>query len=191
MQPWKTLTRQLVYHHSQYLSVENHVVQLPDGRTFTHWNWMITPDYVNVAAETRDGRWVCFRQMKYAIEGEALAPVGGYLEAGEDPLAAAQRELLEETGYTAEDWQFLGAYRVDASHGAGTSYFYLARGAHRVAEKHSDDLEEQELLLLHRTEVETALKSGEFKVLAWAAVMALALALARQESESTQMEKSQ
>jgi ADP-ribose pyrophosphatase len=44
-----------------------------------------------------------------------------------------------------------------------------------VAEIKADDLEEQQLLYLSRAEVESALTAGEFKVLAWAAVMALAL----------------
>jgi ADP-ribose pyrophosphatase len=175
MPPWKTLSRQTVYHHSQYLTVENHVVQLPDGRVFDSWNWMLTPDYVNVAAVTEDGRWVCFRQGKYGIEGLAFAPVGGYLEPGEDPLEAGKRELLEESGYTSDDWTFLGSYRVDASHGAGTGYFYLARNACFQGKAYSDDLEEQELLLLTTDEVRAGLLAGEFKVMAWAGIMALAL----------------
>ncbi|MFZ6029623.1 MAG: NUDIX hydrolase [Chloroflexota bacterium] len=175
MSSWKTLSRQIVYHHSKYLTVENHIVQLPDGRVFTDWNWMATPDYVNVAALTEDGRWICFRQGKYGIDGLALAAVGGYLEAGEDPLDAAQRELREESGYVSDDWTFLGSYRVDASHGAGTGYFYLARNARFEAKIASDDLEEQELLLLTHAEVEAGLRAGDFKVMAWAAIMALAL----------------
>jgi ADP-ribose pyrophosphatase len=101
--------------------------------------------------------------------------VGGYLEPGEDPLAAAKRELLEEMGYEAPDWTLLGRYVVDGNRGAGNACFYLARGARKVAEANADDLEEQELLMLTRGEVEAALLAGEFKVMSWAAVMAMAL----------------
>jgi hypothetical protein len=52
---------------------------------------------------------------------------------------------------------------------------FLASGARPVAEPDADDLEEQELLLLTRDEVETALFGGEFKVIAWSNVVALAL----------------
>ena len=86
-----------------------------------------------------------------------------------------RRELLEETGYTAPQWENLGAYRVDANRGSGMAHFFLARGAQRVAERDADDLEEQQLLELTRAEIELALRQGEFKVLAWAAIMALAL----------------
>jgi ADP-ribose pyrophosphatase len=175
MQPWKTLSRQTILDHSKWLRVENHTVQLPDGRVIPDWCWVIMPDYVNVAALTEDGRYVCFRQTKYTVPDTTLATVGGYLEPGEAPLAAAQRELLEETGYTAPEWLHLGSYPVHGNHGSEVAHFYLARQARQVAAPDADDLEEQELLLLTRDEVERALHAGEFKVLAWTAIMSLAL----------------
>jgi ADP-ribose pyrophosphatase len=175
MQPWKVRAREVVLSQPPYIVVENHTVELPDGRVIPEWAWVITPDFVNVAAVTEAGEWLCFRQTKYAVAGTALAPVGGYLEPGEDPLAAARREMLEETGYASDDWLALGSYAVDGNRGAGNGHLFLARGARRVADIHADDLEEQELLLLSRDEVAAALARGEFKVLPWAANMALAL----------------
>ena len=177
MKSWKTLSRRVLLDHSKFLVVEEHAVELPDGQVIDSWPWVITPDFVNVVAVTPDGLFVCFRQTKYGIEGTSLAPVGGFLEPGEVPLGAAQRELLEETGYEAEDWTALGCYRVDANRGAGIAHFYLARQAHRVGEPDSDDLEEQELMLLTLEEVQAALAAGDFKVLPWATVVSLALAL--------------
>jgi ADP-ribose pyrophosphatase len=175
MKPWKTLSRQTILNHSKFLVVENHTVELPDGRVISDWPWLITPDFVNVVAVTEGGQFLCFRQTKYAVGSLTLAPVGGYLESGEEPLAAAQRELLEETGYQATDWVSLGCYFVDANRGAGKANLFLALKAYRVAEPNADDLEEQELLYLSRAEMEAALASGEFKVLPWATAVALAL----------------
>ena len=53
-------------------------------------------------------------------------------------------------------------------------HLYLARQAHYVTPRDADDLEEQELLFLTRSEMEAALEQGHFKVLAWAAAVALA-----------------
>jgi ADP-ribose pyrophosphatase len=172
---WKTLRRETVYHHSKWLTVENHVISLPDGRVIDLWPWIISPDFVNIAVRTDDGRYLCFRQTKYAIEGTGLAPIGGYLEPGEEPLFAAQRELAEETGYEAHGWTLLGGFPVDGNHGAGRAYLYLASDARRVKDTVSDDLEDQEIVLLSETEVRSALVAGEFKVLSWATTMALAL----------------
>ena len=175
MQSWKMLSRRVLLNHSKYLVVEEHTVELPDGRVIENWPWLITPDFVNVVAVTEDGQFVCFRQTKYAIDGDSLAPVGGFLEPGEEPLVAAQRELLEETGYEAAEWIPLGHYRVDGNRGAGVGYFYLACGARRVAEATADDLEEQEMLLLSRANMEVALAECQFKALTWVAIVALAL----------------
>jgi ADP-ribose pyrophosphatase len=175
MDSWKTLARETVLDRGKFLRVEDHTVQLPDGRVIEQWPWVISPDFINVVAVTAADKFLCFRQVKYAVEGEALATVGGYLEPGEEPLAAAQRELLEETGYEAAEWIELGRYRVDANRGAGTAHFFLALHAHRIADRDADDLEEQELLLLDRAEVVAALEAGQFKALPWAAIVALAL----------------
>ena len=175
MQPWKTLSRSVVLDEKPWLVVERHQVELPDGRVISNWHWVIIPDYVNVIAVTEAGKFLCFRQVKYAIEGPTLGIVGGYINAGEEPLAAAKRELREETGYEAPLWTSLGTFRVDPNRGIAMGHLYLAQVARRVGEVIVDDLEEQELLLLSKTELEAALEAGEIKILAWAAAVAFAL----------------
>lgn len=175
MQEWKTISKKTILDHSKYLRVEEHEVELPDGKVIPDWPWLITPDFVNVAVVTDEGKFLVFRQTKYAVKGITLATVGGYLEPGEEPLPAAKRELLEETGYEADEWIDLGHYVTAGNRGAGHGHFYLAKGARKVGEIDSDDLEEQEMLLLSRPEVESALDACEFKVLSWAAIMSLAL----------------
>jgi ADP-ribose pyrophosphatase len=175
MQNWKTVSKKTLLTAGKWLSVESHAVELPGGQVIEDWPWIITPDYVNILAITTEGKALVFRQVKYAVEGDSLAPVGGYIEPGEDPQEAARRELLEETGFQASRWTFLGRYRVDANRGAGTGYMYLAQGAVAVAEPDADDLEEQRLLRIDLEEMRQALSDGEFKVLPWATVVALAL----------------
>ncbi len=176
MKSWKTLSRRQVLRRGKFLTLEDHDVELPDGRVIEGWPWLVMPDYVNVMAETPDGEFVCFRQTKYAIgEGTSLAPVGGYVEPGESPVAAARRELLEETGYEAAKWISLGSYVADGNRGGGTAHLFLARDARKTGMPGSDDLEDQELRLLKKRELEQALAAGEFKVLSWCANVALAL----------------
>ncbi len=175
---WKTLQRRPWLDTGPFLKVEAHDIQLPDGREIKDWPWVITPEYAVIAARDRQGRWLFFRQTKYAARGELLAPPGGFLEPGEDPMRAAHRELLEETGYTASEWKALGAYVIDANRGAGTAHLFMALDAEPATGSESgghDDLEEQELVLLSEDELRRALREGRFKVLAWAALVSLVL----------------
>lgn len=175
MKVWRTLSRHTVFDRPPRVSVEIHRVELPDGRIIEAWPWVVTPDYVNVVAVTDAGLFLVFRQTKYAVTGTTLAPVGGYLEPGEDPLSTARRELLEETGRESDRWTPLGSYVGDGNRGCGTGHLYLARDTRRVADSGADDLEEQQLLTLDRAEVEQALRTGQFKVMSWATAVALAL----------------
>lgn len=173
--PWQTISRRVMFDQSPWLVVEYHHVVLPDGRHIPDWSWVKTPDYINVVVLTEDGQYLCFRQRKYGVPEPMLALVGGYLKPGEEALTAAQRELREETGYISDEWVDLGHFLVDPNRGIATGNLYLARGAHKVCEIDSDDLEEQEIILLTRPELEQALAQGEFKILAWAAAVAFAL----------------
>lgn len=180
---WETVAGKTILDCGKFLRVESHAVKLPNGRIIPDWTWVIAPDAAIVLAVTDDSRFVCFRQTKYAVEGTTLAPVGGMLEPNEAPLVAARRELLEETGYEAPEWIDLGSYVLDPNRGVGTMHLFLALGAKPVAQPDSDDLEDQELLLLSRGEIEAALRAGEFKVMAWAAVVAMALNYLKETSE--------
>lgn len=173
--PWRTLSRHTVFGVNRFLSVELHAVELPDGRVIDDWTWLDLPDYAVILARTTEGRFLFFRQRKYAVPGLLLAPPGGHVEPAEAPLKAAQRELHEETGHEAPAWHSLGAYAVDSNRGAGTAHLFLALDAVKVAAPHADDLEEQELVALDRNELEQALNDGQLKVLPWAALVGLGL----------------
>ena len=175
IKPWKTLSKNTVLEFNNFLKVESHQVQIGNGTIIQDWPWIITPDFVNIITLTSKGEFICFHQTKYAVEGTSLAPVGGYIGQGEDPLEAARRELLEETGYSAPDWTFLGKYAVDGNRGSGQAWLYLAQNAQKISEPNADDLEDQEILFLSREQINQALKKGEFKVLPWVTALSLAL----------------
>lgn len=176
LQPWKTKSRRTLLNYSRFLKVEVHEVALPDGQIIDNWPWIIIPDAAIVVAKTKSGHYLCFRQTKYAVEDTTLAPVGGMVEKNEDPLAAAKRELVEETGYQAERWISLGSYALDPNRGVNVVNLFFAYEAEKVGSPSSDDLEDQDLLKLTRDEVLIALRKGEFKVLSWTAAFSMALA---------------
>ena len=74
------------------------VVSEDGGSVIDDWLFLEEVDAVNVAVQRAEGDFVVFRQRKYAIPGETLSPVGGFIDRGESPLSAAKREVLEELG---------------------------------------------------------------------------------------------
>lgn len=175
MNSWKKIDSRTALDLSPRLVVQLHTVQLPDGQTIPDWSWIITPDYVNVLAVTDAGLFLCFLQTKYAFQGTSLAPIGGYVASGENPLDAAKRELLEEAGYASDEWLGLGTFCVDGNRGAGNAHLFLATNCRCVQQPSEPDLEDQVLQLLPRREVASALFAGQFKALSWSATVALAL----------------
>jgi ADP-ribose pyrophosphatase len=178
MQPWKTITRRLILDHSKYLKVEAHDIRLPNGDIIRDWPWIITPDFVIIIVVNTCEEFIFFRQQKYSMDGVGLAPVGGYIDDGEVPIEAAQRELAEEIGYVSDSWVHLGSYPVDGNRGAGRAHLYLALNAVPSGSGSnllSDDLEDQEQVVLTRDDVKTAILRHEFKVLPWMAAVTLAL----------------
>lgn len=124
MQSWRTRSRRTLLDRSPWLSVESHVVELPDGRVIEDWPWLVGREFVNVLAVTEAGELLVFRQVKYAVDGTSLAPVGGYLDDGEDPLAAARREVLEETGLEVEVGEVLATVDLIERDGDRVRYHY-------------------------------------------------------------------
>jgi len=85
-----------------------------------------SPDWVNVIALTPDERVVLIRQWRHGAASPVVEIPGGMVDAGEDPLDAAKRELAEETGYVAERWTRLGAVNPNPALFSNRLYSYLA-----------------------------------------------------------------
>src|SRR5262249_34939560 len=126
-----------------------------------------------IFAETEDGRVITYRQYRHGPKRVCLAFPGGHIDPGESPLAAAKRELLEETGYEATEWQDLGGYTGNATQGGAVSHMFRAAGCRKVAAPDSDDLEETEILFLTRAELLQAAGRGEFPLLTQMALLAM------------------
>jgi ADP-ribose pyrophosphatase len=171
---WQVLGSEPVIEHP-FLKVSVQQVRLPDGRVIPDWHIVHTRDYVNVFALNEEGQALILEGYKHGLGRSSWQVVGGYLEEGEDPLRAAQRELLEETGYAAEDWRHLGSFVVDANRHVGTGHFYLARDARPAARPDHDDLEVFEVRWVSLEEVGAALRDGRVGIISYGVNMALAL----------------
>ncbi len=108
-----------------------------------HEFWVIDPpNWVNVVALTEDGQIVLIDQWRHGSRSVVLEIPGGMRDPGEDALTAAKRELLEETGYASDDWQWIGEVLPNPAIQSNRCATFLARNAKKVAETHFDTTEE-------------------------------------------------
>jgi ADP-ribose pyrophosphatase len=174
LETWQTLDRRPVIEDSPWVHAWEERVQLPDGRVIERWLTLEMPDVAIIFALTADEHVIVERSYRHGPRRVTRSLPAGHIEAGEEPLAAAQRELLEETGYAADDWQLLGSFTRDSNHGCGNVFLYLARQARRVGEPDTEDLEEISVDLIPHNELLDALRHGDFGGLTSAAAIGLA-----------------
>lgn len=102
----QTLSREEL-HRGGFLHLVRDTVRLPDGGQATR-EMVLHPGAVVVVPLLDDGQVVLERQWRHPVGRVMIEFPAGKLDAGEDRLACAQRELLEETGYTAREWAHAG-----------------------------------------------------------------------------------
>ena len=110
-----------------FLEARRDTVRLPDGGYATR-EYVVHPGAVVVVPLHDDGRVVLERQFRYPVGQVMIELPAGKLDAGEDPLACGQRELLEETGFRAREWARAGMMRLAIGYSTEIIHIYFARG---------------------------------------------------------------
>ncbi len=172
--PWRTVSRRVLLDRKPWFKVGDETVELPDGRIVEDFGFIDMLEFAVIVPVTAAGETILIRSYKHGIRAVSLSLPAGALDAGEEPLACAQRELREETGFEAGRWQALGRYIVDPNRGCGAMHAFIAHHARKVREPNSGDLEEQELLVMPMSEALTRLRAGEIAQLSAAAALSLA-----------------
>ena len=120
-------------------------------------------DWVNVVALDADQRSVMIRQYRFGVGYTTLETPGGMVDLGEDHFTAARRELLEETGYVSDHWQYLGAVEPNPAIHNHLCHHWLASDVRLAHEQDLGDGESIGVQLMSVAEVQEAVRSGELK----------------------------
>jgi ADP-ribose pyrophosphatase len=131
-----------------------------DDKEYTFY-CLENPDWVNVIALTTAGEVVLIKQYRHGIEGVTLEIPGGMIDNGEDAKLAANRELVEETGYVPRETILLGVSLANPAIQNNRVYHYLAVDCEKTHEVNFDSTENAVTKLVDSAEISSLIKSGE------------------------------
>ena len=175
LKPWKVLETREIFSADPWFKLSVDQVLLPDGKVVDDYYQIAFTEYVVIFARTDNGEVITLRTYKHGVGGVCLVLPSGSIEKGEEPVESARRELLEETGYSADVWDSLGSFVVHGNYGCGRAHLFVARNARQIAEPDSGDLETMEVLLMQPAEILDAVRQGEVAGLGTVAAIGLAL----------------
>jgi ADP-ribose pyrophosphatase len=118
-------------------------------------------DWINVVPVTSEGRVVLIRQFRAGLNDVVLETPGGMVEAADgSPLEAAKRELLEETGFGAEEFELIGKSHPNPAIQNNATWFFLARNATPRSGQNLDPGEDIEIEVVDLAGIDELIDSG-------------------------------
>ena len=174
---WKVERTSTLFSHPRVVLTQE-AVRLPDGSLVEDYLQITIAEHAAVIARSDDNKFLLQRQYKHGSRTIGLTFPAGAIEPGEDPSAAARRELREETAIEPRHWRSLGRFVLNGNQGAGAVHLFFANGLGSVEympPRVKTDLEEQEVLWLTEHELIEAARSGQFKIASHALALAFAL----------------
>ncbi|MDR3117422.1 MAG: NUDIX hydrolase [Puniceicoccales bacterium] len=173
--PWERLAGQRLWDGLPLLAMDRERWrQMRSGREGNFYRCHM-PSWVQIVPVDEDGeRLILVRQFRFGMGKFSLETPGGAIEPGESPLAAAQREFLEETGYGARSWQSLASLHPFPAFCDNLLHVFLATGCRRVSEQHLDPFEEVAVVTRPMGEVYAELSAGKLSPVHVAVALLLA-----------------
>lgn len=159
---WKILSSEYVIRRP-WLTARRDVVELPTGAINPEFYVLEYPDWVNVIAITAEGDFVMIEQYRHGLSVTSIELSAGVIEEGEEPIDAAKRELLEETGYSGGTWRELMHISGNPSTTNNITHCYVAEGVSKSSFQHLDATEDIKVCIMTPDEVLHMLLSDEVK----------------------------
>ncbi len=137
--------------------------QTPSGKIVDPYFVVELPPSVVVMGITKEEEVLVVKQYRHPLGEELIELPGGFIDENESPQLAAEREMLEETGYTFQHYHYLGFSAANPGVLSSYSHFFIATGGSATSHQSLDQNEEIEVLLMPIGEVKVKLLHGEFR----------------------------
>ncbi|MFZ5782368.1 MAG: NUDIX hydrolase [Pseudomonadota bacterium] len=138
IEPWQVLESKYSY-RDRWLAVRSDTVRVPNGTILAPYHTIEFPEWVCAVALTPANEIVLIEEYRHGVGHPSIElPCGTPDHEGEDVLAATKRELLEETGFAADEWHALGSASANTARQNNRVHAFLALDARKVADPHTD-----------------------------------------------------
>lgn len=148
MDKWKTVKSETLM-DTEWVQVCKDSVHLPNGQEIDDFYTVTIRDAAAIVAVDEAGNLILKNEYRYCYDRSLIEVPAGTFEADEtDGLAVAKRELLEETGYVSDEWQYLGATVESSAKLTNYMHIYFANRCRKVSGQHLDATEELDVLVV-------------------------------------------
>ncbi len=134
---WKKLRSEIVYQNN-FFEIEQDQCQKPDGSLIDEYYIVKRPDVAVIAAFTPEMELIMITQYRHPVQSIDFELPAGHIDPNENILEAAQRELLEETGYKAEKLEQISAHFASSGLMNNTVHFFIGFNAKKIQEQSLD-----------------------------------------------------
>lgn len=162
IRPWRIRKSQLIL-DNKWAKVRQDECELPGGVVVPDYYYWEGGDFAQVFAVTSTNEVLLTRQYKHGVKEVVTELPAGLIDLNEAPIAAAKRELEEETGYTAMEWVELGQLNVSSAKATTRASAFLAKDAQKTTDAKLDFTEEIEVLVVTIDELLDLISQGSIR----------------------------
>lgn len=159
MKKWR-INRSEYLLHEPWIVVRKDNVITDKGVEIPDYYVLECPTWVNIIAITPQGLLLIEEQYRHGIQKVCFEVPAGAGNTNEEPLEAAKRELLEETGYASEEWFLFDTLAPNPSNMNNYCYTFIAKNAHKVQIPSPEETESIKLHLCTLQEVRKLIEEG-------------------------------
>jgi ADP-ribose pyrophosphatase len=158
---WKILSSEYLYRET-WFTIRKDICETPDGKIVDPYYVYEFPTWVSALAITADNKVVMVRQYRHGIQETILEVPGGCVDpTDKDFQEAIARELMEESGFEFNNYEYLGKVSPNPSTNTNWMHMFLATGGVKVNEQKLDHNEDIEVVLMEIDEVERLLDENK------------------------------
>lgn len=161
MEKWRRIrSESLVDTH--WVKVNRDAVELPNGCRIDDFYTITINDAAAIVAVDDEGNIILKKEYRYCCDQDLIEIPAGTFESDEkDSLEVAKRELLEETGYMSQSWQYIGATVESSAKLTNRMHLYFADHCRKVSQQKLDETEDLEVLVVPLKQAVDMVMNGE------------------------------